>query len=142
MSVENATTAQRRSITPRHWDRAIGGAIYGIVYLAFAWLPGSQSWYMWPPMATYGVYIALTDGVGKALIADNSPRHVRGAAMGVFYALTGLTTLIASLMTGIIWDRYGATPALTISSFLDAIALVSLSTHLTEPREKRQNSHG
>jgi len=104
----------------------LGWAIYAIVYLAFAWLPRSQSWCMWPLMAIYGVYMALTDGVGKALIADNSPRHVRGAAMGIFYALTGLTTLIASLVTGIIWERYGAAPALTISSVLAAIALLSL----------------
>jgi len=81
---------------------------------------------MWALMAIYGVYMALTDGVGKALIADNSPRHVRGAAMGIFYALTGLTTLIASLVTGIIWDRYGATPALTISSVLAMLAVLSL----------------
>jgi len=104
----------------------LGWAIYAIVYLALAWLPRSQSWCMWPLMAIYGVYMALTDGVGKALIADNSPRHARGAAMGIFYALTGLTTLIASLVTGIIWDRYGATPALTISSILATLALVSL----------------
>ena len=105
---------------------ALGWAIYAIVYLAFAWLPRSQSWCMWPLMAIYGVYMALTDGVGKALIADNSPRHLRGAAMGIFYALTGLTTLIASLVTGIIWDRYGATPALTISAVLATLALLSL----------------
>jgi len=92
----------------------LGWAIYAIVYLAFAWLPLSQSWCMWPLMAIYGVYITFTDGVGKALIADNSPRHVRGTAIGIFYALTGLTTLIASLVTGIIWDRYGTTPALTL----------------------------
>jgi len=104
----------------------LGWAIYAIVFLAFAWLPRSQSWCMWPLMAIYGVYMALTDGVGKALIADNSPRHIRGAAMGIFYALTGLTTLIASLVTGIIWDRYFATPALTISSVLATLALLSL----------------
>jgi len=70
--------------------------------------------------------MSLTHGVGKALSADNSPRHVRGASIGIFYALTGLTTLIASVVAGIIWDRYGATPALTISSVVAALALSSL----------------
>ncbi len=35
----------------------------------------------------YGVYMALTEGVGKALIADHAPKQLRGTAMGIFYGL-------------------------------------------------------
>jgi MFS family permease len=86
---------------------AVGWAIYASVYATIAWLPKSQAWGLWPLMAVYGIYMALTDGVGKALIADHAPKESRGAAMGIFYCLTGLSTLLASLLTGVIWDRVG-----------------------------------
>ncbi len=104
----------------------LGWAIYVAVYLGFAFLPRTLAWGLWPLMGIYGVYMALTDGVGKALIADKSPALKRGTAMGLFYALTGLTTLGASLLAGAVWDKFGATPALTLSAGVALLALFVL----------------
>ncbi len=104
----------------------VGWIIYACVYAGFALLPISQAWGMWPLMAIYGVYMALTEGVGKALIADHAPSDCRGTAMGIFYGLTGLTTLIASLSAGILWDRFGAPPALLLGSGFAILAIVAL----------------
>ncbi len=104
----------------------VGWIIYAFVYAGFALLPASQGWGMWPLMAIYGVYMALTEGVGKALIADHAPRESRGTAMGIFYGLTGLTTFIASLGAGMVWDRFGASPALLLGSVFAIIAVVTL----------------
>ena len=103
-----------------------GWLIYACVYAGFALLPVSQAWGMWPLMAIYGVYMALTDGVGKALIADHAPSESRGKAMGIFYGLTGTTTFIASLVAGIIWDRFGVTPALLLGCFFSILAVLAL----------------
>ncbi len=104
----------------------VGWVIYVGVYAGVAFLPASQAWGMWPLMATYGVYMALTDGVGKALIADHAPRDARGSAMGLFYGLTGMTTFVASLATGIVWDRYGPSAAFLIGVGFAILALVAL----------------
>jgi MFS family permease len=77
-------------------------------------------------MTLYGVYMALTDGVGKALIADVPRRTRRGTAMGIFYAITGLTSLTASLLCGVIWDHHGATPAFLVGAGFAAAALLLL----------------
>lgn len=106
---------------------AVGWGIYAVVYAGFALLPASQGWGLWPLMAAYGVYMALTEGVGKALIADHAPRESRGAAMGLFYALTGLTTFGASLLAGFVWDQWGASPALMLGSGFAVVALLGLS---------------
>ena len=106
---------------------AVGWAIYVFVYAAIALLPVSSAWGMWPIMAIYGVYMALTDGVGKALIADHAPRESRGKAMGIFYAATGLTTLIASLLVGMIWDFYGPTASFLTGAGCALFALLSLA---------------
>lgn len=105
---------------------AMGWVIYAGVYAGFALLPADHAWGMWPLMALYGIYMALTDGVGKALIADHAPKERRGAAMGIFYALTGLTTLVASLIAGVIWDRSGPTAAFLTGSGFAVVALIAL----------------
>ena len=103
-----------------------GWVLYVLVYAAFGLLPLSQAWAMWPLMAMYGVYMALTDGVGKALIADCVPKAHRGAAMGIFYAVTGVTTLLASLLAGLFWDRSGAAATFLTGSGFAVLALVAL----------------
>ncbi len=105
---------------------AAGWVIYAGVYVGFALLPSENAWGMWPLMALYGVYMALTDGVGKALIADHAPKERRGAAMGIFYAVTGLTTLVASLLAGLVWDHSGPTAAFLIGAAFAVVALVAL----------------
>jgi len=112
------------------WGRwrviGVGWALYAAVYAGFALLPATHAWGLWPLMAAYGLYMALTDGVGKALIADHAPRERRGAAMGVFYALTGGTTLLASLLAGIVWDRSGPKAALLLGVGFSVLALFTL----------------
>jgi MFS family permease len=104
----------------------VGWTLYACVYAGFAFLSTTQAWAMWPLMAIYGVYMALTEGVGKALIADHTSRESRGTAMGIFYGLTGLTTFIASLAAGILWDRFGAKPALLLGSAIAILAIMVL----------------
>ena len=106
---------------------ATGWSIYAASYVGFAFLPASHAWGMWPLMAGYGVYMALTDGINKALIADHAPSEHRGAAMGLFYALTGVTTLIASLLTGIVWDQFGPTQAMLMGAFFAILAMFALA---------------
>ncbi len=53
---------------------------------------------IWPLMALYGVYMALTNGVGKAMISEHSPCEARGASMGLFYALT-----VSRLLQRVCW---------------------------------------
>ena len=105
---------------------AVGWALYAMVYVGLAVLPSETSWGMWPLMAFYGVYMGLTDGVGKALIVDHVPATSRGTAMGLFYAATGFTTLLASLIVGLAWDRAGAPTAFGIGAAFAIVALLTL----------------
>ncbi|MBI4231234.1 MAG: hypothetical protein HY608_10400 [Planctomycetes bacterium] len=57
--------------------------------------------------AAYGVYIALTHGVLKAIVTDLAPRSLRGTALGVFEMAGGLAVLVGSVAAGLLWDRVG-----------------------------------
>jgi MFS family permease len=82
----------------------VGWAIYALVYAGFAVASSST---VWPLFAVYGLYMALTDGVGKALIADHAPPDRRGRALGIFYLATGVTTIVSSVVAGLLWDHVG-----------------------------------
>ncbi|MCB9844457.1 MAG: MFS transporter [Phycisphaeraceae bacterium] len=83
---------------------ALGWVLYAGIYAGFA-LTGPSG--IWPLMALYGLYLALTDGVGKALISDHAPPGRRGAALGIFSMALGLTTLASSVLAGVLWDHAG-----------------------------------
>ena len=105
----------------------VGWLIYAGVYTGFAILPVSQAWGVWPLMIVYGIYMALTEGTGKALIADHAPQDSRGMALGIFYGLTGLTTFVSSMLTGYLWDRFGATPAFLSGGIFALLACLAIS---------------
>jgi MFS family permease len=55
----------------------------------------------------YGLYIAATDGTSKALISRAVPSERRGAAMGLFAMASGIATLVASSIGGVLWSTVG-----------------------------------
>ena len=58
--------------------------------------------------ALWGLHMGMTQGVLAAMIAANAPAQLRGTAFGLFNLASGLAMLIASVLAGFLWDRYGA----------------------------------
>jgi MFS family permease len=56
----------------------------------------------------WGLHMGLTQGVLAALIAATAPERLRGTAFGLFGLVTGLATLLASIVAGLLWDKIGA----------------------------------
>lgn len=101
----------------------IGWAVYAVVYAGFA---VADSTSVWPLFAIYGLYMALTDGVGKALIVDHAPPEHRGRALGIFYLATGATTIISSVAAGVLWDRVGPAAPFWLGAGAAAVAVAIL----------------
>ena len=64
----------------------VGLLVFAAVYAGFGF--GSSD-AVWPLMAMYGIYIAATDGVSKALVSDLSPSALRATGQGAFKLATG-----------------------------------------------------
>ncbi|MCA9283041.1 MAG: MFS transporter [Phycisphaerales bacterium] len=99
----------------------IGWIVYALVYTGFVLVSGGAIWAL---MGVYGVYLALTDGVGKALISDHAPRDRRGRALGLFAMLQGVATLFASVAAGVLWDEFGSDAAFAFGAACSVVALV------------------
>jgi len=80
-----------------------GFFVFGLVYLGFATANGPGA--VWPLFAAYGLTMALTEGVGRALISDLAPAGRRGTFLGLFHTVIGLTAVVASVLAGVLWDQ-------------------------------------
>jgi MFS family permease len=85
---------------------SVGYVIFAGVYFVFGRAPSTMA--IWIAMAVYGFYYALTQPVLKALVVDTVGENVRGRALGIYFFVTSVATLAASLITGQLWKHYGA----------------------------------
>ena len=89
-------------------------------------------------MAVYGLYYALTQPVLKALVVETVGPEVRGRALGVYFFVTSVATLAASLLTGELWKRYGASVPFYFSAGLAAVSAVLLVIRRGSPARQRE----
>ncbi len=109
----------------------LGWAVYGLSYAGFA-LAGSPLAIV-GLFAVYGLFHALTEGPERALVADLAGPEARGRAFGLFHAITGAALLPASLLTGLLWQRFGATAALGTGAAVAGVAALGLHLLVPEP---------
>ncbi|MFZ0479597.1 MAG: MFS transporter [Terriglobales bacterium] len=107
---------------------AAGGyAVFAIVYFMFALAPSRRA--IWLTMAFYGLFYALTNPVLKALVVETVGSDVRGRALGIYFFVTSVTTLLASVITGALWKIYGAAVPFYFSAAIAAVSAVALLAH-------------
>lgn len=94
----------------------VGWGAYGSFYLGLGLLPPGTPLALFGLFAFYGVFMAATEGVEKALVADLAPPQLRGTAFGWFNLTAGLMLLPASLLFGEIYQRAGALAAFGFSA--------------------------
>ena len=116
---------------PRRWLAAAGYLIFAGVYFVFGRAPSTSA--IWIAMAVYGLYYALTQPVLKALVVDTVREDVRGRALGVYFFVTSVATLAASLITGGLWKHYGASLPFYVSAGLAVVAAFLLFVPREQP---------
>ena len=100
-----------------------GYAVYGIIYFGFGIANA-----MWLPLlfGAYGLYIALTEGVEKALVSELAPASERATLIGLHATAVGIGLLPASLLAGLLWNAFGASAPFYFGGVLGIAAAVAL----------------
>ena len=80
-------------------------------------------------IAIYGLFPALTDGVGKAWIAGLSEDHYRGRAQGVYQASMNFAVLGAGIWGGALWSSGATQWPLVVAAIGAAIGSLVLATN-------------
>ncbi len=102
----------------------IGLMIYAAVYLGFAQV--HVKWHFWILFIIYGLYMGATEGVGKALAVDFSPKEFKATGIGILGAVTGLCAILSSSIAGIVWDQMGSAWTFYLGALFSVLAIFVL----------------
>ena len=98
-----------------------GYIAYAVFYLGLG-LIVDNGWMLAGLFGFYGLFMAATEGVEKALVADLAPANLRGTAFGWFNLVAGAFLLPASVIFG---SLYQSTSPLMAFGFSAGCALLS-----------------
>ena len=97
-----------------------GFLLFSAVYLFFGL--AFSSLFLWFIFPIYGIYMALTEGVGKAYISNLVPQEKTGTAFGIYQTTIGLCTFFASLIAGLLWTYIGVSAPFIYGSLMAIIS--------------------
>jgi MFS family permease len=113
---------------------AIGWVIYALVYFGFAFT--GAVWHLWLLFAVYGVYYGVTEGVGKAFVADLVPAELRGTAYGYYQMVVGALLLPASVLAGYLWEAVSPATPFYLGAGLAFVAMIGMIFLVKEEKRK------
>jgi MFS family permease len=94
--------------------------------LALAWAGSPLSVLL--GAALWGLHMGCTQGILAAMIAEVTPPELKGTAFGLFNFASGLFMLLASVIAGGLWDRYGPAITFCVGAAFSLSALVMLTS--------------
>ena len=110
---------------PRRIIFATGLAVFAASYLGLGVV--TTSGWVWPLLAVYGAFTALTDGVGKAWITDLLPPERHGSGLGLYQGVIGAGSLVAGIWAGLAWHGNGRIPLVISGAVVAALAILLLA---------------
>jgi len=113
-----------------------GIIIFALVYLGFAL--NKSSILVWLLFGIYGFYIALTDGVSKAMVGSLVSKEEAGTAYGVLNTATSLFTLLASVIGGFLWSAISPSATFLFAAICAAVSLLIFIGIKSEPHYPSQ----
>ncbi len=112
----------------------LASGIATLVVADFVLAIAHTPWQAMLGVVLWGLQMGLTQGVLSAMIADTAPGSLRGTAFGLFNLVGGITTLLASGIAGVTWDRFGASVTFLTGAGFAAGALVLYGSMRTRMR--------
>ncbi|MEK6867741.1 MAG: MFS transporter, partial [Nanoarchaeota archaeon] len=103
---------------------AAGFMLFAITSLGFGFFANDST--LWILFAMYGIFIGLTDGVGRAVVADHSTEKDAGTAFGVYHMLVGLAIFPANMIGGLLWKYVSPTAPFVYAAVLALLATVAI----------------
>jgi MFS family permease len=101
----------------------VGVLVLADVVLALA----STIWIVMVGVVLWGLHMGLTQGLLATMVTDAAPETLRGTAFGAFNLVSGLAMLAASVLAGVLWDRFGPTGTFAAGAAFSLMSLVGLA---------------
>jgi MFS family permease len=111
----------------------VGVLVLADVVLAMA----STIWIVMIGVALWGLHMGLTQGLLATMVTDTAPATLRGTTFGAFNFISGVAMLAASVLAGLLWDRFGPTGTFAAGAMFSLISLVGLAFAGRQPTRGR-----
>lgn len=98
----------------------VGVLLLSDVILATA----SNIWVVMSGVALWGLHMGLTQGLLATMVTDTAPPALRGTAFGAFNLVSGGTLLVASMLAGLLWDRFGPSGTFAAGAIFSLFSIV------------------
>jgi len=100
----------------------VGLVLFAIVYFGMA--VNTNLYLFFAIFFLYGIYAAATEGISKAWISNITDKKDTATAIGTYTAFQSICTMLASSLTGLLWLKFNATVAFTITAVVTLIIVI------------------
>ena len=116
-----------------------GWLLHSIAMLGFCFVTSIAS--LWLAALFFGIAMAVSEGVERAVIGDFADPAARGTLFGWYYALVGIASMPAGLLLGWLWQSQGATTAYAFAGLAGVLATGLLHFRVTPALLKSTSTH-
>ncbi|HZM88863.1 MAG TPA: MFS transporter, partial [Blastocatellia bacterium] len=85
----------------------------------------------------FGLFPALTDGVGKAMAVDSAGTAGGATVIGIYSMVMGITQIAASYIGGMLWDNVDSRATFYFGAVLSLTAAVLLGFLIPDKHKAR-----
>lgn len=110
---------------PPHKIMIAGYLVFALTHLGFAYAASPLT--MWVLFPMFGLFSAMTDSIQKTITVHSAEPGVRGTLLGLMHTIIGICTFPASVIAGIVSEKFGAGAPFILSSMLAVVAAVILA---------------
>ena len=110
-----------------------GYIAFALCYFGFAFADTGGT--MIAVFVLYGVYTAMIAGVERALVAEISPKELKGTMLGLHSTVAGIALLPASVIAGLLWNAFGAKAPFLFGAGLSLAAALILIVFMREKQK-------
>ena len=87
----------------------------------------STIWLVMVGVFLWGLHMGLTQGLLATMVTDTAPANLRGIAFGAFNLVSGVAMLAASVLAGVLWDRFGPSGTFAAGAMFSLLSLVGFA---------------
>jgi len=114
----------------------VGFLLFSALYYGFARVSGPAG--IWWLFAAYGLFMGMSEGVGKAFVATVIPPQAKATAFGIYHAAVGLAALPASVVAGWLWEERGPAAPFYFGAAAAAVAAAMFIGLIVVDRRKER----